>query len=102
VEDQRIKHDQVVSRLESLIVKIRLQSPEFQELDIRVSPAHVGATSYVVDISKERISKRVPVGSKIAHELQMGRVEFSLTRDLRTAMMTVMRQARERTRTERT
>jgi hypothetical protein len=92
-------HDQIVSRLESLVLKIRLQSPEFQQLDIRVSPAHVGANAYVVDISKGRISKRVPVGSKIASELQMGRVEFGLTRELRTAMMTVMRQARERTRT---
>jgi hypothetical protein len=94
-----MKHDQIVSRLESLVLKIRLQSPEFQELDIRVSPAHVGAASYVVDISKGRICKRVPVGSKTTNELQMGRVEFGLTRELRMAMMTVIRQARERTRT---
>lgn len=95
-------HDQIVSRLESLVLKIRLQSPEFQELDIRVSPAQVGASSYVVDISKGRISKRVPVGAKTASELQMGRAEFGLTRDLRTAMMTVIRQARERARSQET
>jgi hypothetical protein len=99
VEDKRIKYDQVISRLESLVLKIKLQSPEFQQLDTRVSPAHVGATSYVVDVSKGRISRRVPVGTKAAYDLQMGRAEWSLAWELRIAMMTVVRQARECTRT---
>lgn len=98
MEEQKIKGDQVISRLESLVLKIKLQSPDFLELDIRVSPLYLRANSYVVDISKERVSRRVTVGSKLAYQLQMNRADGNLVRELRIAMLGVVRQARERAR----
>jgi hypothetical protein len=86
----------VADQLQSLIAKIRLQSQDFADLDIRVYPALVPGNPHVIDISKKRYSRRVTVDARRAQRLQTDLLDPDIIRELRTAMMAVARLARER------
>jgi hypothetical protein len=86
----------VADRLQSLIAKIKLQSQDFADLDIRVYPALVPGNPHVIDISKKRFSRRVTVDARKAKRLETDLLDPELMRDLRSAMISVARLAKER------
>ena len=86
----------VADQLQTLVAKIRLQSQDFADLDVRVYPAMVPGNPHVIDISKKRFSRRVTVDARKAQRLQTDLLDPEIMRELRSAMIAVARLARER------
>ena len=86
----------VADRLQSLMAKIRLQSHDFADLDIRVYPAFVPGNPHLIDISTKRFSRRVTVDARKAKRLETDLLDPDLMRELRAAMIAVARLAKSR------
>jgi hypothetical protein len=96
VEQQKLRGDLILAPLENLVSRLKLQSPDFSDLDFRVYPAQAGRSSLVIDISKGRFARRVTVNPKTAQHLQPEHFDSNLSREVRTAMLTVARWAQDR------
>jgi hypothetical protein len=96
VEQPTLRGDLILAQLENLISKLKLQSPDFADLDLRVYPGHAGRCSFVIDVSKGRFARRVIVDPKTAKHLQPEHFDSNLAREVRTAMLTVARWAQDR------
>ena len=86
-----LKQNQVINKLQALVTRVRLQSPEYADLEIRVSPPNAPGNPYTIDVSKGRISRQVTVDAKAVEQMQYGTVDALITRDLRAAMSAVSR-----------
>jgi len=93
VEQITLRGEQALARLENLVAKVKLQSSDFSDIDVRIYPAQMAGTPYIIDISEGRFARRVIVDARTAMHLQPGNVDAGLSRDLRTAMLTVARRA---------
>ena len=84
------------TQLENLVSKVKLQSPEFSDLDCSVLPSETVAHSYVIDISEGRFARRVIVNPITVKHLQTAQIDSNLLQEIRNAMRTVARWANER------
>jgi hypothetical protein len=90
VDQKTLRGDQIILRLENLAAKVKLQSADFSDIQFRVYPA---GTSYAIDISEGRFSRRVVVDRTTIMLLQSGSLDTILPREVRSAMLTVARRA---------
>jgi hypothetical protein len=92
---RKIQGKVIVARLENLVRKIKLQSADLPDIDFRVFAPQYEGGSYIVEVSKGRFSRRVPVDMKTVRALRVQAEHFNpqLLRELRTAMTAVMRLA---------
>jgi hypothetical protein len=86
----------ILTQLENLVSKVKLQSPEFSDLDCRVFPSETVAHSYVIDISEGRFARRVIVNPITVKHLQSAQFDSNLLQEIRNAMRTVAKWANER------
>ena len=86
----------ILTQLENLVSKLKLQSPEFSDLEFSVFPGPPGVISYVIEISEGRFSRRVIVEPMVVKNLQSPHFESSLSLEIRNAMRTVARWAQDR------
>ena len=85
----------ILTQLENLVSKLKLQSPEFSDLDCSVFPSETAAHSYVIDISEGRFARRVIVNPITVKQLQSAQFDSNLLQEIRNAMRTVARWAHE-------
>ena len=94
MQQRTLKQHQIVAQLENLFSKLKLQSPEFYDLDCSILPDAAGGSSYVIDISKGHFSRSVTVDLRTLE--QSGRLDSNLSQEIRNAMRTVARWAHDR------
>jgi hypothetical protein len=92
------KESQITTALKNLISRMKLQSRDFVDLDVRIYPAPAAGGPYVIEMSKGRFSRRVSVDPRTLQSLQIGHADAHLTRELRGAMLAIAKRARERER----
>lgn len=85
--------EQVVTQLENLIQKVKLQTLESSEVDCRVFEPQAAGQAYIIEVSKGRFIRRVAVENKVIQTLKVNVPDPNLMRELRTAFMTVKRLA---------
>src|SRR5713226_10334640 len=86
----------ILTRLENLMKKMKVQYHDFSELDFRVFPPLKDGSPYVIEMSKGRFVRRVLVDLTTAQRLHLLRIDANLVRELRTAMLGIARLARDR------
>lgn len=92
------KKDIVVQKLETLVRKVRIfASDNRDEIGCKVFAPVAHGNPYIIEISRERFMRRVSVDSKTAQNLNLGRPDPALMRELRTAIVAVTRFAQRRT-----
>jgi hypothetical protein len=96
VLQQTLKVDSILAELQKLLSKLKLQSPDFVDLDCRVLAIPSTASPYVIDISKGRMIRRVIVDPRTAEHFHLGHLDPNLLREIRSAMLAVARRARNR------
>jgi hypothetical protein len=96
MQERIITQRQILAQLENLVSKVKLQSPEFSDLDCSVFPSDTGVNSYVIDISEGRFARRVNVNPMTVQHLQSEHFDSNLSQEIRNAMRTVARWAHER------
>ena len=87
MQQRTLKQRQIVVQLQNMVSKLKLQSPEFHDLDISVLPDFTGGSSYIIDVSKGRFSRRVILDLKTIE--RSGRSDSSMLQELGNAMRTV-------------
>ncbi len=87
---------QVVLRLENLVRKVKVLSQGSTDVDCRVFPPQAHGHPYIIEVYKERYSRRVPVDTMTLSRVTLGQADPALMRDLRTAILAVMRLAHRR------
>jgi hypothetical protein len=88
--------EHVVQRLENLVRKVKVLSQGTPDVDCRVFPPQVHGQPYVVEVYKDRYSRRVPVDMMTVNRLVLGQSDPALLRDLRTAILAVLRLSQRR------
>ena len=88
--------EQVVLRLENLVRKVKVHSQDSSGVECRVFPPQAHGHPYVVEVYQDRYSRRVPVDNLTLNRLLLGQPDPSLLRDLRTAVLAVLRLAQRR------
>lgn len=88
-----LSKEQILQKLENFVQKVKLQTLESSEIGCRVYEPQVHGQPYIVEISKDRFVRRVPVEYHIAQTLKMNQPDPGLMRELRTAIMAVRRLA---------
>jgi len=96
MHQRTLTQHRILAQLENLVSKVKLQSPEFSDLDFSVFPGPSGVNSYVIDISEDRFSLRVIVEPIAVKNLQSPHFDSSLSLEIRNAMRTVARWAQDR------
>jgi hypothetical protein len=90
--------EQVVLRLENLVRKVKVHSQDSGGVECRVYPPQAHGHPYVIEVYQDRYSRRVPVDNTTLNRLLLGQPDPSLMRDLRTAILAVLRLAQRRSR----
>lgn len=90
--------EQVVLRLENLVRKVKVHSQDSSSVDCRVYPPQAPGHPYVVEVYQDRYSRRVRVDNTTLNRLLLGQPDPALMRDLRTAILAVLRLAQRRSR----
>ena len=88
-----LSKEQIMHQLENLLNKVKLQSLDSSEIDTRVFEPHAHGQPYIIEFSKGRFARRVPVEFRVAQNLKANHPDPGLMRELRTAMMAVRRLA---------
>ncbi len=88
--------EQVVLRLENLVRKIKVHSQDTSSIECRVFPPQAHGHPYIIEVYQERYSRRVPVDTMTLSRLMLGQPDPALMRDLRTAILAVMRLSQRR------
>ncbi len=85
----------ILSRLESLARKIKLQSGDLPDIDFRVFAPQTAGGPFIIEVSKGRFRRRVAVDLKTVRILNVQPEHFdpNLSRELRNAMLAVARLA---------
>ena len=93
------KKDLVAQKLETLVRKVKLFASEGvrDEVNCKIFAPQAHGNPYIIEISKERFMRRVSVDVKTAQNLNLGRPDTALMRELRTAIVAVTRFAQRRT-----
>lgn len=90
--------EQIVLRLENLVRKVKVHSQDSSGVDCRVFPPQAHGHPYVIEVYQDRYSRRVPVDNMTLGRLLLGQPDPALMRDLRTAILAVLRLAQRRSR----
>lgn len=90
--------EQIVLRLENLVRKVKVHSQGAGDVECRVYPPQAHGHPYVVEVFQERYSRRVSVDMTTVSRLTLGQSDPGLMRDLRTAILAVLRLAQRRQR----
>jgi hypothetical protein len=85
-----------VLQLENLVRKVKLQSAAASDVECRILVPLTHGNPYIIEISKERFVRRVPVDLLVVKRLNLGQPDPVLMRDLRAAILAVNRLARRR------
>ena len=85
--------EQILHQLENLLEKVKLQTKDAADVDLRVFEPQVHGQPYIVEISQARYTRRVPVEYHTALALKLNQPDPALMRELRTAIMAVRRLA---------
>lgn len=88
--------EQAVQRLENIVRKVKVLSQGTPDVECRVFLPTSHGHPYIVEIFKDRYSRRVPVDVQTLKRVMQGQADPGLMRDLRTAMLAVMRLAQRR------
>ncbi len=88
--------EQTIVRLENLVRKVKIQTAEAAEVECRVFPPQAQGTPFIIEVSVERYSRRVPVDNNALLRMDVGQVDTILMRDLRTAILAVTRLSKRR------
>ncbi|MCI0356331.1 MAG: hypothetical protein L0099_15030 [Acidobacteria bacterium] len=92
------KRDLVAQKLDTLVRKVKLFSTEGRdEVGCKIYAPQAHGNPYIIEISRERFVRRVSVDVKTAQNLNLGRPDPALMRELRTAIVAVTRFAQRRT-----
>lgn len=93
------KKDLITLKLETLVRKVKLFASQGgrEEVECRIFAPQAHGNPYIVEISRERFMRRVSVDAKTAQNLNVGRPDPALMRELRTAIVAVTRFAQRRT-----
>lgn len=83
----------ILQQLENLLLKVKMQTKDASNVDLRVFEPQVHGQPYIVEISQGRFVRRVPVEYHTALNLKMNQPDPGLMRELRTAIMAVRRLA---------
>ena len=95
--DQRApQKDQILSYLDSLVSRMMVQAADFSDLDYRIYPGSAAGRSFVIEVSKGRYSQSVVVDPLTVQRIEKGQSDPNLNREVRVAMLTVLRLAEER------
>jgi hypothetical protein len=95
---ESIDKEQVVLRLENMVRKVKVHSQDSGGVECRVYPPQAHGHPYVIEVYQDRYSRRVPVDNMTLSRLLLGQPDPSLMRDLRTAILAVLRLAQRRSR----
>ncbi len=90
--------EQVVLRLENLVRKVKVHSQDSSGVECRVFPPTAHGHPFVIEVYQDRYSRRVPVDNLTLNRLLQGQPDPALMRDLRTAILAVLRLAQRRSR----
>jgi hypothetical protein len=96
MQKRKLTPHQILAQLENLVSKLKVQSPEFSDLDSSVLPSHSEGSAYVIDISKGRFTRRVTVDLKSIERLQSAHFDANLSQEIRNAMRIVARWVQDR------
>jgi len=88
--------EQAVQRLENIVRKVKVLSQGTPDVECRVFPPQSHGHPYIVEVFKERYSRRVPVDMQTLKRVMQGQADPGLMRDLRTAILAVMRLSQRR------
>lgn len=88
--------EQVVQRLENLVRKVKVLSQGSPDVECRVFPPQSHGHPFIVELFQDRYSRRVPVDAQTLGRVMQGQADPGLMRDLRTAILAVMRLAQRR------
>jgi hypothetical protein len=88
--------EQISKRLENLARKVKVLSQASADVACRVFPPQTQGNPYMVEVSLERYVRRVTVDMMVVRRVMTGHVDPVLMRDLRTAILAVMRLAQRR------
>lgn len=90
--------EQIVLRLENLVRKVKVHAQDSSGVECRIYPPQAHGHPYVIEVYQDRYSRRVPVESLTLNRLLLGQPDPSLMRELRTAILAVLRLAQRRSR----
>lgn len=68
---------------------------EAADMDYHIYPPYTPTEPYIIELSRGRFCRRVPVDGIVVRRLLQGRPDPALMRDVRTAMLAVARRARQ-------
>lgn len=88
-----LSKEQILVQLENLIQKVKLQTLDSADIECRVFEPQVHGQPYIVEVSKDRFIRRVPVEYRAAQNIKVNQPDPRLMRELRTAFMAVRRLA---------
>jgi hypothetical protein len=90
--------EQVVLRLENVVRKVKVHSQDSSGVECRVFPPQAQGHPYVIEVYQDRYSRRVSVDNVTLNRVLQGQPDPALMRDLRTAILAVLRLAQRRSR----
>lgn len=88
--------EQIILRLENLVRKVKVQSIDSSDVECRVFVPQTHGQPYIIEVSRDRYVRRVPVDLLTVQRLDLGHPDPNLMRELRTAVLAVSRLARRR------
>lgn len=86
----------ILPQLENLVRRVQVQSSDFSDLDCHVYLQNTKQRTYVIEISKGRVSRSVIVDQMTIRHLESGIIDGNLSRELRVAMLAVTRLTQDR------
>jgi hypothetical protein len=91
--EQKATKERILNTLEILLSKIRLHTKDAADVEFRVYEPQVHGQPYMIEISREKFIRRVPVEYHVAQNLKLNQPNPALMREIRTAIMAVRRLA---------
>lgn len=90
---ERVSKERILTQLETLLQKIRLQTKDASDVNFRIFEPQVHGQPYIIELSMERFVRRVPLEYHAAMNLRLNQPDPALMREIRTAIMAVRRLA---------
>jgi hypothetical protein len=92
------RKEDVLQILENLVNRVMLHSQDARDVECRIFPPQATGHPYMIELAHERYVRRVPVDQISVMRLVRGHNDPALVRDLRTALLAVIRLSRKRER----
>ncbi len=88
--------EHTVVRLENVVRKVKIQTQGSADVECRIFPPPAQGNPYIIEISLDRYSRRVPVDMNALQRIDVGQGDPILMRELRTAILAVTRLSKRR------